>query len=84
VVEAQLKGTYFLVPNRADTEVYNLFTSTDYILIKILFSRPINILQIFELLFHGRICYECCWIMLLNVLTSYIITICLCCLVVED
>jgi hypothetical protein len=29
------------------------------ILIEILFSRPIDILQIFELLFHGRICHVC-------------------------
>jgi len=29
------------------------------ILIEILFSCPIGILQIFELLFHGRICHVC-------------------------
>jgi hypothetical protein len=59
VVEAQLKELSFSVPNHADTEVCNLFTYVDYILIEILFSHPINILQIFELLFHGNICYEC-------------------------
>ena len=48
----------FSILNRADTEVCNSFTSVDYILIEILFFRPINILRIFELLFHGRICYE--------------------------
>jgi hypothetical protein len=47
------------VLNCVDTEVCNLFTSVDYILIEILFSHPIDILQIFELLFHGRIFYEC-------------------------
>jgi hypothetical protein len=54
-----LKELIFSVPNRADMEVYNSFTYVVYILIEILFSRPINILQIFELLFHGSICYEC-------------------------
>jgi hypothetical protein len=78
------KGLSFSVPNHADTEVCKSFTSVDYILIKILFSHPINILQIFELIFHGSICYVCWWIMLLNVLTLYIITICLSFLVVED
>jgi hypothetical protein len=54
-----LKELGFSVPNHADTEVCNSFTYVDYILIKILFAHPINISQIFELLFHGRICYEC-------------------------
>jgi hypothetical protein len=64
--------------------VSHSYTSVDYILIEIIFSCPINVLQIFELLFHGHICYEYWWIMLLYVLTLYIITICLCILVVED
>jgi hypothetical protein len=70
--------------NYVNTEVCNSYTFVDYILIEILFSCPINVLQIFELLFHGHIFYEYRWIMLLNVLTLYIITICLCFLVVED
>jgi hypothetical protein len=53
------KELSFSVPNHANTEVCNLFTSANYILIDILFSRPIDILQIFELLLHGHICYEC-------------------------
>jgi len=52
------KGLSFSVPNHSDTKFCNSFTSADYILIEILFSCPINILKIFELLFHGRICYE--------------------------
>jgi hypothetical protein len=40
-------------------EVCHSYTYVDHILIEILFSCPIDILQIFELLFHGRICYEC-------------------------
>jgi hypothetical protein len=36
----------------------SFYTSVDYILIEILISHPINVLQIFELLFHGNICYE--------------------------
>jgi hypothetical protein len=59
LVEDQLEGTWFLVMNRADTEACNFFTYVDHILIEILFSRPIDILQIFELLFHERIFYEC-------------------------
>ena len=51
------KELSFSVLNRADIEVCNLFTSANYILIEILFFHPIDILQIFELLFHGRICY---------------------------
>jgi hypothetical protein len=58
VVEVQLEGTYFLDSERADTEVCHTYTSIDYILIEILFSHPINVLQIFEFLFHGRIRYE--------------------------
>jgi hypothetical protein len=53
------KELSFSVPNRADMKVCNLFTSIDYILIEILFSHPIDILQIVELLFHGCIFYEC-------------------------
>jgi hypothetical protein len=51
------KELSFSVLNCADTEVCNIFTSVDHILIEILFSHPIDILQIFELLFHGRICH---------------------------
>jgi hypothetical protein len=39
-------------------EFCHSYTYVDHILIEILFSHPINILQIFELLFHGHICYE--------------------------
>jgi hypothetical protein len=53
------KELSFSVLNHADTKFCNSFTFVDYILIEILFSRPVNILQIFELLFHGRIFYEC-------------------------
>jgi hypothetical protein len=58
VVEAQLEGTQFLGSKRVETEVCHSYTSVDYILIEILFSRPINVSQIFELLFHGHIFYE--------------------------
>jgi hypothetical protein len=58
VVDAQLEGTYFLGSKHVDTKVCHSYTSVDYILIEILFYRPINVLQIFELLFHGCICYE--------------------------
>ena len=37
----------------AQLEVYNFLTSVDHILIEILFSRPIDISQIFELLSMG-------------------------------
>ena len=57
MVEDQLEVTYFLGYERADTEVCHSYTSVDYILIEILFSHPIHVLQIFELLFHGNICY---------------------------
>jgi hypothetical protein len=40
----------FSVLNRADTEVCNIFTSADNLLIEILLSHPIDILQIYELL----------------------------------
>jgi hypothetical protein len=39
----------FLVLNRADTEVCNVFTSADHLLIEIILSRPIYILQIYVL-----------------------------------
>jgi hypothetical protein len=52
------KGLSFLVLNHANMKVCNPFTSVDYTLIEILFSRPINILKIFEFLFHGSIWYE--------------------------
>jgi hypothetical protein len=67
VVEAQLEGTWFLGSNRADTEVCNIFTYADHLLIEILFSHPINILQIYELLSMGvfvmyidGLCYLMC------------------------
>ena len=47
------KELSFLVLNRADTEVYNIFTYVDHLLIEILFSRPIDIFQIYELLSMG-------------------------------
>ena len=43
----------FLVLNRVDTEVCNVFTSADHLLIEILISHPIDILQIYELLSIG-------------------------------
>jgi hypothetical protein len=43
----------FLVPNRADTEVCNIFTFANRLLIKILLSHPIDILQIYVLLSMG-------------------------------
>jgi hypothetical protein len=43
----------FSVPNHADTEVYNIFTSADRLLIEILLSHPIDILQIYVLLSMG-------------------------------
>jgi hypothetical protein len=78
------KGLSFSVPRCADTEVCHSYTYVDHILIEILFSHPINILQIFELLFHGHIFYDYFWIMLLYVLKKYIITIFFRILVVED
>jgi hypothetical protein len=66
VVEAQLEGT-FSVPNRADTEVCNIFTFANHLLIEILSSRPIDILKIYELLSMGvfvmyidGLCYLMC------------------------
>jgi hypothetical protein len=47
LVEAQLEGTYFLSSKHADIEVCHSYTFVDYILIEILFSCPINVLQIF-------------------------------------
>jgi hypothetical protein len=38
----------FLVSNHADMEVCNVDTSVDQLLIEILFSCPINILQIYD------------------------------------
>jgi hypothetical protein len=52
------KGLSFSVLRCANTKVCYLYTYVDHFLIEILFSRPIDILQIFELLFHGHICYE--------------------------
>jgi hypothetical protein len=61
------KELSFLVLNRADTEVCNIFTSADHLLIEILLSRPIDILQIYELLSMGMfvmyingLCYLMC------------------------
>jgi hypothetical protein len=47
------KELSFLVLNRVDTEVYNVFTSADHLLIEILLSLPIDIMQIYELLSMG-------------------------------
>jgi hypothetical protein len=47
------KELSFSVPNHADKEVSNILTSVDHLLIEILLSRPINILQIYELLSMG-------------------------------
>jgi hypothetical protein len=38
----------FLVLNRADTEVCNVFASADHLLIEILLSCPIGIMQIYD------------------------------------
>jgi hypothetical protein len=38
----------FLVLNRVDMEVYNVFASVDHLLIKILLFRPIGIMQIYD------------------------------------
>jgi hypothetical protein len=43
------KELVFSVPNHVDTEVFNVFTSVDHLLIEILLSRPIDILQIYVL-----------------------------------
>jgi hypothetical protein len=51
------KELILLVLNHAKMEVCNIFTSHDHKLIEILFSHPIDILQIFELLLHGHICH---------------------------
>jgi hypothetical protein len=48
VVETQLEGTWFLGFEPCDTEVYNVVTSADQLLIEILLSRPIDILQIYD------------------------------------
>jgi hypothetical protein len=57
----------FLVLNRADMEVCNIFTYVDHLLIEILSSRPIDIFQIYELLSMGMfvlyingLCYLMC------------------------
>ena len=42
------KELCFLVSNRADTEVCNVDTFVDQLLIEILLSRPIDILQIYD------------------------------------
>ena len=38
----------FLVPNCADTEVCNIFTYANHLLIEKLLSRPIDIVQIYD------------------------------------
>ena len=53
------KGLSFSVSKHVDTEVCQLYTFVDHNLIEILFSHPIDILKIFELLFHGNIFDEC-------------------------
>jgi hypothetical protein len=57
----------FLVPNRVDTEVCNVFAFADNLLIEIHLSRPIDIVQIYELLSMGMfvlyingLCYLMC------------------------
>ena len=57
----------FSVLNRADTEVYNIFTYVDHLLIEILSSCPIDVLKIYELLSMGifvmyidGLCYLMC------------------------
>jgi hypothetical protein len=57
----------FSVLNPADTEVCNIFTSVDHLLIEILFSHPIYVLKIYELLSMGifvmnidGLCYLMC------------------------
>ena len=48
----------FLVSNRADTEVYNVVTSADQLLIEILISHPyIGILQIYD--YYPWACVYC-------------------------
>jgi hypothetical protein len=53
VVEAHLEGLSFFVLICVVTEVCHIYTFADY------FNRNIliDILQIFELLFHGHICH---------------------------
>jgi hypothetical protein len=48
VVETQLEGTWFLGSNCADTEVCNVDTSVNQLLIEILLSHPIGILKIYD------------------------------------
>jgi hypothetical protein len=55
VVKAQLEGTFRDVPTKKFVTCILLLI----ILIEILFSHPIDILKIFELLFHGHICHVC-------------------------
>jgi hypothetical protein len=61
------KELSFSVLNLAGTEVCNIFTSVDHLLIEILISCPIDILKIFELLSMGvfvmyinGLCYLMC------------------------
>jgi hypothetical protein len=49
VLTPSWKEIGFLVLNYADTEVCNVFTSADHLLIEILLSRPTDILQIYVL-----------------------------------
>jgi hypothetical protein len=47
----------FLVSNRVDTEVYDVVTSANQLLIEILLSRPIDILQIYD--YYPWACLSC-------------------------
>jgi hypothetical protein len=59
VVEAQLGRDLVSQFRDVPTQKFVTCILLLIILIEILFSRPIDILQIFELLFHGRICHVC-------------------------
>ena len=57
----------FMVSNRVNMEVCNVFTSVDHLLIEIRLSCPIDILQTYELLSMGMfvlyingLCYLMC------------------------
>ena len=65
MVDAQLEGTWFLgfepcclVLNSVDTEVCNVDTSIDQLLIEILFSHPIGILKIYDY-YYPCACLQC-------------------------
>jgi hypothetical protein len=50
---ANWKELSFSALNLANTQVYNIFTSVDHLLIEILISYPIDIFQIYELISMG-------------------------------